>query len=39
MSATAGNGATPDPLPGMPSTSPYWIGKRTSELLRIATAG
>ncbi len=23
----------------MPATSPYWVGKRTSELLRIATAG
>src|SRR6202451_3796406 len=22
-----------------PRTNPYWIGKRTSELLRIATAG
>ena len=25
--------------PVVPATSPYWVGKRTSELLRIATAG
>ncbi len=30
------NGTTP---PELADSSPYWIGKRTSELLRIATAG
>ena len=32
------NGAAPHGG-GAPTTSPYWVGKRTSELLRIATAG
>jgi sulfate adenylyltransferase large subunit len=34
-----GNGAVPDAIADVQHTSPYWIGKRTSELLRIATAG
>src|SRR5580658_647142 len=34
------NGATPRGGAGPGgTTSPYWVGKRTSELLRIATAG
>ena len=40
MSASSGaNGAAPDAIADVQHTSPYWIGKRTSELLRIATAG
>ena len=37
--ANGANGAAPDPIADVQHTSPYWIGKRTSELLRIATAG
>jgi sulfate adenylyltransferase large subunit len=41
MTAADTNGAAPHggARPGGPTTSPYWVGKRTSELLRIATAG
>jgi bifunctional enzyme CysN/CysC len=40
MSAANGtNGAAPDAVADVQHTSPYHIGKRTSELLRIATAG
>jgi sulfate adenylyltransferase large subunit len=40
MAATnRSNGGTPDAIADVQHTSPYWIGKRTSELLRIATAG
>jgi sulfate adenylyltransferase large subunit len=37
--SNASNGNAPDPVADVQHTSPYWIGKRTSELLRIATAG
>jgi sulfate adenylyltransferase large subunit len=39
--ADATNGTAPQTgaEPGGPTISPYWVGKRTSELLRIATAG
>src|ERR1700734_3464467 len=39
--ADATNGAVPHAGAGAggPTASPYWVGKRTSELLRIATAG
>src|SRR5579875_1323499 len=33
------NGAAPDAVSDVQHSSPYHIGKRTSELLRIATAG
>jgi sulfate adenylyltransferase large subunit len=33
------NGGAPDAIADVQHTSPYFIGKRTSELLRIATAG
>jgi sulfate adenylyltransferase large subunit len=40
MAAANGtNGRAPQAAAGEPGASPYWIGKRTSELLRIATAG
>jgi bifunctional enzyme CysN/CysC len=39
MATNGTNGAAPDPVADVQHTSPYWIGKRTSELLRIATAG
>jgi sulfate adenylyltransferase large subunit len=37
--ANGANGSAPQAAAGEPGASPYWIGKRTSELLRIATAG
>src|ERR1700684_3912558 len=36
---TNGTGPHAGADPAAPTTSPYWVGKRTSELLRIATAG
>jgi bifunctional enzyme CysN/CysC len=39
MATNGTNGAAPDPVADVQHSSPYWIGKRTSELLRIATAG
>jgi sulfate adenylyltransferase large subunit len=39
MATNGTNGAAPDLVADAQDTSPYWIGKRTSELLRIATAG
>src|ERR1700722_19587332 len=38
MTGADTNGTAPHAA-GAPPASPYWVGKRTSELLRIATAG